>query len=159
MNVDSFGPLSFWQPSHSKCSCCEQFAFSSAPLDKRSKQHLMSWNSRFDLHSPKRFAVVSKTTRPRALFTITLGQPAGLSKEACLYAGADWYCSSVREWRRKNDFRGLTDEEDRRDKEFSHQCRGPLSRLRTWAFGRYQILSCSSRWLCFHFQPRNSRNR
>ena len=34
----------------------------------------------------------SRTTWPRALFAI---QPAGVIKEACLYAGADWLSSSV----------------------------------------------------------------
>ena len=39
-------------------------------------------------------SLLSKTARPHALFTSQYycgpEQPAGLSKEVCLYAGADW---------------------------------------------------------------------
>ena len=44
---------------------------SSAHIDKRRKEHLVSWNSRLDLHSPQSdLPLFSKTTRPTALFTV-----------------------------------------------------------------------------------------
>ena len=48
--------------------------------------------------APKHFALrcFPQQTRPRALFTVLLGQAAGLSKGACLYEGADWLSSSAR---------------------------------------------------------------
>ena len=59
---------------------------SSAHLDKRSKQHQVCSNSRFDLHCPKALysSVFFNTRRSRALLTLRL-----LSREASLYASAD----------------------------------------------------------------------
>ena len=50
--------------------------------------------------APKHFTIVSENgTATRFVYsTIILGQPAGLSQEACLHAGADWLRSSVNQW-------------------------------------------------------------
>ena len=64
---------------------------SSAHLDKRSKQHHVSWNSRFDLHSPTAVHVVFEN-HIAMFFDYT---KRILSKEACLYADDDWLSSSV----------------------------------------------------------------
>ena len=54
----------------------------------------MSSSSPFQLHVPKALDhCFQKIAGARAWFTsvtVVLGQPAGLSKEVCLYAGADW---------------------------------------------------------------------
>ena len=71
--------------------------YSSAHLDKRSKQHHLSSNLRFDLQSPKSaLPLFSKTARSRVLFTPQWYlNNHGLSKEACLCAGAEWLRSFV----------------------------------------------------------------
>ena len=58
----------------------------------------MSSNSRFDPHS--RFAVLFENNVTTCFVdtTVELEQPAVLSNEVCcLYAGADWLSSSVRQ--------------------------------------------------------------
>ena len=54
---------------------------SSTPLDKQDKQHPVNSNSRFNLHSPKLYYRFWKQYCP--MFCL-------LSKEVCLYGGADW---------------------------------------------------------------------
>ena len=62
---------------------------SSAHLDKRSKQHHVSANPRFDLHSPKNASLLFSKDNTATRF-------CRLCKEVCLlYAGADWLSSAV----------------------------------------------------------------
>ena len=56
-----------------------------APCDKKSKQHCVSWNSWFDLHSPKAFYYCFWKQHCHVLGSLCL-----LSKAACLFLGADW---------------------------------------------------------------------
>ena len=57
-----------------------------------SKQHHESWASQIDLHSPKTLhcCFEHNTAACFVRTTMVLGQPVGLSKDACFYAGADW---------------------------------------------------------------------
>ena len=91
-----------------------------------SSAHLDSSSSRFHLHSPQSaLPLFLKITRPHALFTLRL-----LSKEACLYVGADWLRSSAaREWR-----------------EISYKHTRSLSRL-------YLPASCNTRWAFLFCTP------
>ena len=76
------GQLTSWQEPHG-----------SANLDTRRKQHYLSSDSRFNLHSPKVCYRCFRKRHSHVLLhqsTMVLGQSAGLSKEVCLYAGADW---------------------------------------------------------------------
>ena len=70
---------------------------SPAHLDERSKLHHVFLNSRFDLLSPQTRYICfrKKSTATWAVYTtVVLGQPARLSKEKYLCAGADWLSSS-----------------------------------------------------------------
>lgn len=59
-----------------------------AHLDKRGKQHCMSLNSRFDLHSPKALLCCSWKQHSH-MFCV-------LSEETCLYVSADWHQNVAR---------------------------------------------------------------
>ena len=73
---------------------------SSAHLDERSKQQHVRSNSWLDLQSPKGFTVIFFFKQHATYILHTLS-----TKEACLYAGADWLSRlSVRGWRDVNWF-------------------------------------------------------
>ena len=74
---------------------------SSTHLDKRSKRKNACSSSRFKPHRPKAldhgFKNSTDTCFEFVYITMVLGQPAGLSKEVCLYVGADWLKPEVGE--------------------------------------------------------------
>ena len=76
---------------------CRQDSDSSSHLDKRSTQHHVCSNSRFDLQNPRRFTVVfeSSTASYFVYITVVLSQPTVLFTEAGLYLDADWLSSYV----------------------------------------------------------------
>ena len=89
------------RPLHSKLDTvpltCHQQRDSFAHIDKRSRQHYVSWNSGFNLHCSKALHLVfeNNTDTYFVYTTMVFEQPAGLYNEASIFAGADWLGLSV----------------------------------------------------------------
>ena len=98
--VHEAAAIGVWLQRIQSCGALNQLTShqdSSAHLDKQSKQQLMCSDSQIDPTAPQHFAVVLENSMATCFVytAVVLGQPTGLSKQACLCAGADWLGSSV----------------------------------------------------------------
>ena len=126
------GEESYWGPSGARLKLTSRQEIDSpAHLGKRGEErHVSSKLTVLSAQPQSALPLLSKTIRPRALFTQQRhsGQPAGLSKEACLYTAADWLNSSVS----RSVARGQKGENDRHSSGLSSPRRPRRGRQRFW---------------------------